>query len=303
MSEIAPQLSRRDTLKLGLKGTGLGLTALALASLSGSKGRSVIKASQLEGMLDFDAPPHGVNPDHTFVYPHASDIAAKTNPRLSRLPRSKAAFAVVHAGFVSGQMSMADQSLKRMNPDLLINKDGIYDLASGQLGSVQAHDARMSRLLSALSEAKRPVLSFIDEPDFYNPHTPAPGLETPRNAIQVATVDSSPQLAEEVTYINDNGVLTKEHQDIEAVYDGLREAGVETIYCAGEYSFNIDSKYSACLGGVALQFMDAGFEVRGIHNAVYPAREASGVHNVNGLAEALYDNALPYGEAIALAKS
>lgn len=302
MSENASQLSRREALATSLKGVVLGATAITLPSLSKSAGPSVIKASELEQMLEIDAPVHGQNPDNTFVYPTHDKVATASNSRLQDLPESKAAFAVVHAGFVAGQMAMVDQRLQALSPNQLVEKGGIYDIASGRLGSVQAHDARMSRLLSALSGAEQPVLSFVDEPDLYNPHTPAKGLTPPGNAFQIATIDSSPQLAKEVTYSNGSGSLVTESQDMDAMYQGLRDAGVETVYCAGEYSFNIDSKYPACLGGVALQFMDAGFEVRGIHNAIYPAQPDQNLHNTNGLAEALYDNAIPYSEAIALAK-
>lgn len=304
MTETMSDIPRRDAVKMVAKGLVGGMAVGTLASLSGSKGPSVVRASRLaELMSDIDAPAHYYNPDSATVYPDAHQVITTSNKRLGKLPSSKHAFVTVHSGFVSGQMAMVRERVEATPPNTLLNQEGVYNIASDKLGKLQSHDNRMARLLSAMSQAEAPVISFVDEPDLYNPHTPTKGLTPPPNALHVATLDSSPALAPDVQYRSTNHTIKKEPQDIEALYDGLHGAGVTTVYCAGEYSFNPDKNGPACLGGIALGFMDAGFEVRGINNAIYPVSKSSDMHNVMGLAEALYDDALPYNEAITLAKS
>jgi len=49
--------------------------------------------------------------------------------------------------------------------------------------------------------------------------------------------------------------------------------------------------------------MEAGFDVRGIHNAVFPPTPQAGVDTDSQLAKNLYNRAIPYNEALQLARA
>lgn len=250
-----------------------------------------------------DIPLSAAAPDQR-EYPLEHSVAVLGNDRLHTLRKSKFAFAVVHAGFIEGQLSLIRENLEAGNVRT-IDADFsrlTLELADGRLGNVAEHEARLARLVAGLGETAHTLISFVDEPDAYNPATPGPSLAPPQNALQMITQAGSPDLAQDVSFVS-GGVVQTEKQQPHLLYDGLREAGVDTIYIAGEYTFNPWSQRSACLGGVALQFMEAGFDVRGIHNAVFPPTPQAGVDKDSQLAKNLYNRAIPYNEALQLARA
>jgi hypothetical protein len=297
-------LTRREVLQSLMVGAAVAVAPGLLSSDSGpAPDVSVQPLKQaLESYTDI---PLSTAPLDQRVYPSEHSVAVPTNDRLRKLRKSRFAFAVVHAGFIEGQLSLIRENLeaqhiRTIEPDF---SRLTMELADGRLGNVAEHEARLARLITALAETAHTVASFVDEPDAYNAATPAKGLEPPQNAFQIITQPGSPDLAKNVSFIAQDGVMQTQKQQPHLLYDGLKEAGVDTIYVAGEYTFNPWSQRSACLGGVALQFMEAGFDVRGIHNAVFPPAPQAGVDIDSQLAKNLYNRAISYNEALQLARA
>ena len=293
--------------RLFLRGVALG-SAIALAPrvLTGDSGPAPdVSALPLERALEpYTDTPLSTAPLEQRVYPPERSVVVPSNDRLRKLRRSKFAFAVVHAGFIEGQLSLIRENLSSRHIHTIDPNFSrlTMELANGTLGNVAEHEARLTRLIAALGETAHTVASFVDEPDAYNSATPATGLEPPHNAFQIVTQPASPDLAQDVSFIADGAMWTQKQQP-QLLYDGLKEAGVETVYVAGEYTFNPWSQRSACLGGVALQFMEAGFDVRGINNAVFPPTPQAGIDTKSQLAQNLYHRAIPYNEALQLART
>lgn len=296
-----PRATRREI----LKGLGLSVSVIALPCLGGSAGPSVVRASELQSALTPYTEPPRRDPSHRVAeYPDKSQVVVKENPAIQKLPQSKTAFAVVHAGFVAAELSAMRLIYGQDNPSRLHDADvaaPLRDIAEGKLGDLDAHQARMGRLLSALALSEQTVLSYVEEPDLYNAATPRKPFLPPANSLQIATEDASPRLAEAVQYF-DSGRLVATPQATDTLYSNMQQAGVETIYIAGEYTFNPWNKRSACLGGVALDLMDYGFNVRAIEGAVFPTHPQPGIDRDSDLAHAMYDQTIPLHEAVNIAR-
>lgn len=302
--QAAEGVTRREVLKSLMVGAGIALAPQILTSDSGPA--KEVSALPLERALgSYTDTPLSTAPLDQRVYPHERSVAIPNNDRLRNLRKSKFAFAVVHAGFIEGQLSLVRRNLeaqhvRTIKPDF---SRLTMELADGRLGNIAEHEARLGRLIAGLGETAHTLISFVDEPDAYNPATPGPNLAPPQNALQIITQAESPDLARDVSFIASNGEVETQKQQPDLLYEGLKDAGVDTIYIAGEYTFNPWSQRPACLSGVALQFMEAGFDVRGIHNAVFPPTPQTGVDTKSQLAKNLYNRAIPYNEALQLARS
>lgn len=300
----AEGVTRREVLKSLMVGAGVAIAPQILAGDSGPA--KEVSALPLEHALgSYTDTPLSTAPLDQRVYPHERSVAIPSNDRLRNLRKSKFAFAVVHAGFIEGQLSLVRQNLEARHVRTIESDFSrlTMELADGRLGNIAEHEARLARLIAGLGETAHTLISFVDEPDAYNPATPGPNLAPPQNALQIITQAESPDLARDISFIASNGEMETQKQQPHLLYEGLKDAGVDTIYIAGEYTFNPWSQRPACLGGVALQFMEAGFDVRGIHNAVFPPTPQAGVDTDSRLAEDLYNRAIPYSEAVYLART
>lgn len=295
-------ISRRTILKCISIG---GISGIAM-NLEGSSPGNVVQARELQAVLQpYVEPARGDTANRIPEYPLRGQVAVAGNSRITHMPHSNIAFAVVHAGFVAGELSKWRRQFNAEEPDTMHpgeEEQAVLDIASGSLGSIPAHQARMARLLAALATTERPVLSYIEEPDLYNAALPSKPLQPPAQAFQIATLEASGYPAPTVSYIHGDKVHT-DQQETYSLYSAMLDAGVETVFVAGEYSFNPWSKQSACLGGVALSLLDEGFGVRGIEGAVYPTRPQKGIERDSELAYALYDNSITLHEAVHMTKN
>lgn len=301
-----PETERSTSRRTFLRAAALSVTGGILLELEGSSPGNVIQAGELQQALrEYMDPPRGDEVNRIPEYPLRRQVAVAGNSRISHVPPSNSAFAVVHAGFVAGELSKWRRQFDREDADTMhpgSQEQAVLDIATGRLGNIGTHQGNMARLISALAVTEQTVLSYIEEPDMYNATTPLATLRPPDNALQIATLEASAQPAQSVSYVHDNQVHT-EQQETYRLYSSMRNAGIETVFVAGEYTFNPWSKLPACLGSTVLNLLDEGFTVRGISGAVYPQRPQEGIERESEVAYALYDDALPLHEVIHMAKT
>ena len=300
MEKQPPKITRRDVLRSVVVGSALGF----MIPMQGDSYGNIVQAGELQTALrPYTEPPREDTTNQIPEYPLRKQVAVAANSRINEISPAKSAFAVVHAGFVAGELSKWRRLFQQEDADTMHpgeEEQVVLDMASGKLGNMSIHQGHMARLLGVLAKSEQTILSYIEEPDMYNAAIPSARLRPPANSFQIATLEASPYTAQSVSYIHGNQVHT-EQQETYRLYDSMRQAGVETIYVAGEYSFNPWSKMSACLGGVALDLMDEGFSVRGVQGAVYPTQPQTGIERDSELAYALYDNAIPFHQALQIA--
>lgn len=236
------------------------------------------------------------------TYPEHAQTIVESNSRIHHFPKAVAAFVVVHSGFISAQLSQIRENADTVHQSKDPGLKTINRLARGGLGSVEVHNGHMARLLSVLGKSSLTTLSYIESPDLYSSKTPRVSLAPPPNALQVSTVAQSGELEREVSYKDRTGSVVAEVQCPDTVFSSLREASIDTIYVAGEYAFNPWSKLPACLGTVALSYLEEGFRVRGVYNAVFPPALQEGISRRHPLAEAVYADAIPYDQALTIAR-
>lgn len=278
--ESNPTASRRDILK------ALGILALGLRS-------DTNKASEKQGIIDYVAdyvPPQNYEyPDDDTFRPIEftnNQLITESNHRLKEgLGSHKSAIVVVHAGYVDSVVDSIPEKLKLYN-DPEIDKFWI-DIVSGQSGNYKQHLNNLTAVTEDLKATTIPVIFAVEDYAARNPTIPYPKVNPPDNAFVLITENADSNLPKKIEVEEDKKVS----QEPELLYAALKEAGVETIIMAGEFSFN-SSGNLACLGGVAQQFQEAGFQIQGLAGAVYPTRKPE-VEEGKDILSALYDNAVP----------
>jgi hypothetical protein len=300
MAEALP--TRREVFRL-TAGAAVGNTIAYTVTSDG--GPAVVAAQEVQQAL---APLQG--PARSSIirrqsYPLLENVVVADNPGIYHGSHSTTAFAVVHADYARSYLTQLRHEYDTLPPNYLIEKSiaqPMIDMADGRLGSLTAHQGRLSRLLRKLDTSIRPVLAYLEETDFYDATVPAASLAPPAQAFQIATQPASGLTLLDVNYKhhNDSRVYTAP-QLLPTLYETLAQRGVTRVLMAGAFTFNPWTKTPDSLGDVALGLMDAGFEIRGISGAVYPSIEQVGIDHTSELARDLYAQAVPYAQAIHIA--
>lgn len=316
MKEVAPRgVSRRTLLKSFAAAAGLGaISDLSSDSTPGNYSYARL-ADRLERMPVYKAPYREKDFSYDFSldltpedptsyrYLQRESLAVMGNPRLKKpIPNKGVAYAVTHAGFIEGTVSEAATQLRlaetahKYRPgqkDLQFFEDLAKNIVEGHMGDYEAHRNNLVRLYDFMGKSAVPSVCFYEHEVLREPDRVRPEFAVPEQAFVVATGFATGDFAPEVEIAEDAALrgFVIEQQNSCMLYDALRDAGINEVHVAGEYSFNFTDEVG-CLGGTAMSLMGAGFRVRGIEGAVYPP-EPPARHNHPELAAALFEDTVP----------
>lgn len=300
MSELfsASTLSRRRLLQLG------GLTAVA--SVIGPDSDPIAGAYKdhiqelWEAARPFFPAKHVPRPPL-----QREQVFASSNPRINRPLNTDTehAFVVVHPDYALthaarylGEFNNRKRPPKTWEQQYDIDEiTSLTDLLRGKEGSYGVYQERLSRLYEHLHQTDTPVIVFQEGNRVYSDRQPA-GRETPNKAFTVTTINDDPEPQPNVTF-KDGGRFVTEKQNVNLLYGTLATSGITKIIMAGEYGLSRGGGiYPACVGTVAVNFLEQGFEVQGLEGAVFPTQpldysyKQSTVPINQSAADALYNN-------------
>lgn len=167
----------------------------------------------------------------------------------------------------------------------------VKKLLRGAYGNYKTYISNIVPLLNHLQQTGALVIFAVEQRDLYQPDIPRPELQPYESAmIAVTHTDTGDFLDYEAIKTLDGDKL----QRPDLMYSLLRRAGVEEIRVGGEWSYNVKDT-EGCLGGVARQFYEQGFRVRGIAGVVFPVMYG-GIENM--VIKNLYSDAISSGEVL-----
>ena len=218
---------------------------------------------------------------------------------------SEFSYVVTHPGYVEQSIrSAVDTSAQDMEADRdYYRRIGFIAAQASMPDKYNDYAQNLSNLMVQLGKTASPSLVNIE----YDAVTGLSPLDFEASEL-FGTGDPEPRLIPREFVIPDNsfvgltttadGKLVKNIdtskgpviQDPNAYYNMLRQLGISEVRVAGEYAY-VNGHYG-CLGATVLQFLAAGFRVRGIEGAVFPQEppEASSITSpeMKSVVEALY---------------
>jgi hypothetical protein len=289
MEQAPAQWDRRGVLRLGA-GLAAGAGLVALSGDAQPHPDSIYKPELNELMAAAEPYLHYEHVPRPM--PTHEQVAVADNPRLTRKIGGTAnhATVIVHPGYFTQTLrdAYAESSMITSKDQLLVweystqensmqyDRDYLEKLTERLQGSQGDYNAYRSRLVrtyaNAAAQPHVPLVVYTESRRLYG-GTQHKGLETPRHALQIASIDNSPTPEETVRYQGDYGIEAAP-QNEQLMYDWLRKNGIDTIRLAGEYGIQPDLGYiiPACAGTVALNFLKQGFNVHGIEGAIFPSK-------------------------------
>lgn len=192
------------------------------------------------------------------------------NPRLEHgLGKHQYAYALTHPGYSEYMLAsflkdMEGSREKLRDPLFREDFPTIRSMVSKAYGDYRDYVRNLSGLIANLQKSGAPTIFALEERDFYHPDIPREELRPFDSSMIIVTENATSSFVEKVQ--TPEGV---ESQKPELLFSTLKEAGVKEVRLAGEWSVAYGGL--GCLGGVAQQLFEKGFNVRGVEGCMYPA--------------------------------
>lgn len=200
---------------------------------------------------------------------HQDRLFVSTNPKLtSESASQRFAYVMTHAGYTEYMLwdfiRYIEKSGERWIPDVRPEYESMRAMANKITGDYKDYASSLTRLIEALKVSNTTTIFAVEERDFYHPELPRSELRPFDQALLVVTNNAKPSFIDKVETLE--GERT---QQPDLMFEYLRKLGIEEVRMAGEWS--IGSFGLACLGGMAVNFLEQGFNVRGIQGCVFPS--------------------------------
>lgn len=192
------------------------------------------------------------------------------NPRLSEeLGEHQYAYIFTHVGYseymVTDFLRFLERSGKKLtDPSVKEDYEIMRSVASKAYGDYHTYVSNVVSLSNYLNRSGALTIFALEERDFYHPDIPRVELRPFDRAMMVVTKNTTYSFAEEIQ--TTDGQLT---QRPDLMFSLIRDVGVKEVRFAGEWSIVYGG--FGCLGGMANEFHQNGFNIKGVRECIYPS--------------------------------